>query len=343
MSKQKIGISTLILVSLLFISAYAPVASAYKASANWGSYYLQTPDEITTTNDVCQHIYNTLDSAYNWDAVNFAGTQTTATNIYQTNTNVKADSTCAYLATFHAGNWYCSDIEGYRIEFIDNGGWVYPEWVSAGYTRHYNFYPNNGVGGIEDRSIPGCAKAKFTFIYTCMNGGLYWNSVGGQIVEGPTDAGNQHSGTSTNNAMYAYLDTDKSTGEVGMPYKWLGDTSRSTNGYLYPDSSGYCYIGFQGRDPDLYQVWEQGSYSGTPRYADWVKEFYNQLSQGVTVKQALDGATNTIDSSITYFSGCSLYKGYDFGYDTRIGSPTFHQWVLLGQMRVLGDSSIKLV
>jgi len=293
--------------------------------------------------NVCQYIYNVLGGTSGWNAVNFAGAQTTASNIYQTNTNVKADSTCTYLATFHVGNWYCSDIEGFHIEFIDNGGWVYPEWVSSGYTRHYNFYPNNGVGGITDRSIPDCAKAKFTFIYTCMNGGLYWNSVGGQIVEGPTDAGNQHSAYTTSNALYGYMDTEKDTSEVGMPYKWLGGTSRSTDGYASPDSSGYCYIGFQGRDPDLFQLWETGGYIyGAFRYSHWVKNFYVHLSQGATVEQALNWATHYMDNSLFFFSDCSLYKGYNFGYDTRPG-PTYQQWVLLGQMRVLGDSSIKLV
>ena len=190
--------------------------------------------------------------------------------------------------------------------------------------------------------MPACAKAKFTFIYTCVNGGLYWNSVSGQIVEGPTDAGNQHSGTSTNNALYGYGDTVGWTGRVGMPYAWLGDTSRSTNGYDSPDSSGYCYIGFQGRDPDLYQIWEQGSFSGTFRYSHWVQYFYYSLSQGNTVKAALDWATTQMDGSFADFSESSLYLGYDFGYDTRPG-PTYQQWVLLGQMRVLGDSSIVLV
>jgi len=68
MLKQKTCLVTL-LISVMLLSAYAPLAGAYKASANWGSYYLQSPDESTTTNDVCQHIYNTLGNAYNWDAV----------------------------------------------------------------------------------------------------------------------------------------------------------------------------------------------------------------------------------------------------------------------------------
>ncbi len=336
--------AVMVLIALMFLSLGVPLASAYKASANWGSYYLQDANEIADEYEVCQSIYNYMDGAYNWDAVNFCGSSTTASNVYQTNINVRDSGTCSYLATFHVGNWFCSGIEGGYWDFVYYGEWPIWEWISLGYTTHYNYYSYDGTGAqIAEYLIPYCSKTHFTFIYTCMNGGLYWNEENGQIVEGPVDAGNQYSQYPNDNELYAYLDTEKGTGRVGMPYAWLGTTSRSTDGYNDPDGSGYCYIGFQGRDPDLHQVWEQGSFDGTFRYKHWVQYFYYRLSSGDTIKEALDWATNQMGGDYDYFDDSLFYKGYNFGYDTRPGSPTYHEWVLLRQMRVFGDGNIYLV
>lgn len=69
-----------------------------------------------------------------------------------------------------------------------------------------------------------------------------------------------------------------------------------------PDGSGYCYIGFEGRDPDLHQVWEQGSFDGTFRYKHWVQYLYYRISKGYTVNDALDWATQQMGGSYQYFS-----------------------------------------
>jgi hypothetical protein len=242
------------------------------------------------------------------------------------------------------GNYFPISVEGGYWEVIGyNNGWPIYEWIDTGPVNHYAYYSENGVSGaIQDSNLPPCSKGYFTFIYTCVNGGLYWNNQNGQVVAGDPNAGNQNDPSnpyiSDSNQLYGYVDYAGGTGVVGMPFAWLSMYSLNTDGYANSDNSGYCYLGFQGRDPDLSQYWDLPQNPSTnPLMATFVSNFYAYLAMGYSIHSSLDWATYYMGTpSETNFGQSFLYNGY-VGYDNM-----HNQWDALGQMRVFGDGNMVL-
>ncbi len=178
--------------------------------------------------------------------------------------------------------------------------------------RHNAYYvdssSNPGVIDAELYLYTG-AKHKFTFIWTCVNGGTSINGV--------------------NN--YGYMDSYNRA--VGMPLAWTKQTNLSKNGYANPDSSGYAYIGFENTSKFLSDNSDFKSYN----YGDFCKEYYKNLYVNhYSVKESLNAATFKVTGgSSQYFYNTALYNGYTF-------YSSVHQMTSTCYMRVIGNGNMVL-
>ena len=172
------------------------------------------------------------------------------------------------------------------------------EWVETGPTQHYNYYAdytNDDAYSyrIRDSSLwyYGGSKERFTMIWTCSNAALM-----DRDSDGIGDT-------------YGY-DDPLGTGAVGMPYAWTSTTGMSQNGYTNPDSSNYCYIGFENLSRDLTYNVEFGMYGHNN--GDFVRNFYQHAaSQHHTIINSLNEATRDVTNNDKYyFSQTELYSGY---------------------------------
>ncbi|MEM2911493.1 MAG: hypothetical protein QXM52_01660 [Candidatus Bathyarchaeia archaeon] len=97
------------------------------------------------------------------------------------------------------------------------------------------------------------------------------------------------------------------TGAAGMPCAWTRRdyTQMNSDGYANPDSSPYCFIGFEGWSKPMSE-----QIDGTNKnYGNFAKIFYqNLLQDGDSIKKALDDASFAIWG--TNFGGAVLYNGY---------------------------------
>lgn len=203
MQKSKFWLSSLILFAIVFAFVVLPsqtktVNASSPVTTTWGSMYAQSSNEQASESYVCSSITSIFYS-FNWIVMNCYGSDTTASYVYQNNAIVNENSNYNYLATFHVGNWVYSFVQGGYNEIV---GWYYYypygyypiyQWVPLGITEHSNYYDwDNSGPTITDSMLDFCPKGHFTFIYTCSNGGLYWNNQNGQIITGDPNAGNQN-------------------------------------------------------------------------------------------------------------------------------------------------------
>ncbi|MCL1969898.1 MAG: hypothetical protein FWF66_00260, partial [Candidatus Bathyarchaeota archaeon] len=175
---------------------------------------------------------------------------------------------------------------------------------------YYVDYPNptNGVVDTTLSSYTG-AKHKFTFIWTCVNGGTTVNGV----------------------SNYGY--TDANGRVVGMPLAWTQKTNLSKTGYTNPDGSGYAYIGFE--NTSKYLTDNRDFINGN--YGDFCRQFYYYaFVQHLPIKTSLDRATQDVmaNPKVT-FASTSLYNGYWF-------TNTVHGITSRCYMRVIGDGNMVL-
>ncbi|MEM2099372.1 MAG: hypothetical protein QXU99_06505 [Candidatus Bathyarchaeia archaeon] len=213
-------------------------------------------------------------------------------------------------------------VDGYAWEIV---GWYWDEeyqmwwpiyeYVYVGTTRHYAYYGSQGASnGIEDLYLYSHtgAKHRFTFIYTCANGGLI--DING---DGYYD-------------FYGFVDTQNGTGIVGMPFAWTQRTDLSWNGYASPDYSGYAYIGFENISKWMCDNSEFVYYN----YGDFVRHFYYYaLVSHYQINTALNWAMLDMTFGAQNFGASALYNGYNayaFGQTWR------------SRMRVFGDGSMIL-
>ncbi|MCL1969850.1 MAG: hypothetical protein FWF66_00005, partial [Candidatus Bathyarchaeota archaeon] len=175
---------------------------------------------------------------------------------------------------------------------------------------YYVDYPNptNGVVDTTLSSYTG-AKHKFTFVWTCVNGGTTVNGV----------------------SNYGY--TDANGRVVGMPLAWTQKTNLSKTGYANPDGSGYAYIGFENTSKYLS---DNSEFGPTYNYGDFCREYYNNLLvKKFSVKDSLDAAAKATGGPSYKFSNTALYNGYWF-------TDTVHGITSRCYMRVIGDGNLVL-
>lgn len=169
--------------------------------------------------------------------------------------------------------------------------------------RHYFIYDNEG-GGVDDRIVDITVHDQmdnsihdFVFLWSCF--------VGDEIG-------------SINGAH-----------SQGMPASWLDTTSLSLDGYVNPDNSDHCFIGFRNVSLPFVQETDYQDYN----YGDFCRRFYYY---------ALNSGAYTLRLSLYYASyntlGCSylvspLYEGY-WWYEEGV------YWY--SRMEVYGDGNFEL-
>lgn len=330
------AISVLVIILVLFSTLR--FAGADNVNLCWGATH-PTEDHNIDNNEraaaaaVCGTITDLYDAympSY-WWAVDAYGSLTTKSNVlYATDIcNQQYD----YNSLFWAGDWSYRTINGKEIqEIYIEGNWIpYPvPYDPPRNTIHYSFYdyddwfieddytmyhPNDFYDG--ETGYPPLFDSLydyttnynyyFVFLWTCANGNL---------PPGP-----------------GYWDNENHTGAVGMAYAWMHTNDLSTDGYESPDTSTRCYISFEGRSPDLFQVAELVDQSAQVPYEDFVGcIYYIMTSWHESVGTALNWATNAVSgNNLSWFSQTELYNGYT--------EPNYNE---CGRMRVFGDGNLVL-
>lgn len=172
-----------------------------------------------------------------------------------------------------------------------------------GYAQHWTFYgtPNtNPQDLVWDSTVnwaidPAESQQYFDFIWTCSNGGCYWDQYLNYNYNPPLP-------TSPNNPYVVYGFRDWAGYCVGMPLAWTNINYMSIDGYYGPDVTPYCYIGFQGTSVGL-SATASGS---THPYYDFVYFFYYYFTG------QLDGIHHSVIDSLNYASQ-NIWPGYNFG------------------------------
>ncbi len=257
--------------TLTFTFATNANATDYRNSV-WGHMlnpYLPV-GEFTVQWSACQMVSSLMDSKYGWTSTNYYSTPTTSGNLYSEISSRQSSDVWAH--DFWVGDFYPSVVSG---------------------TIHYNFYGHNSQH-IHDYDLytwtsSPYSKQHFSFIWTCACGNVILDPHDGQTY------------------CYGYYDDLSNTGCVGMAYAWTHRTDLNLNGYGSPDSSGYCYMGWNSTSLGL------SVDTGNPVYDNYyyfLQFFYSYLVNGNSIKSSLDYAANQI-------WGCSWQGQYcPLGYGT---------------------------
>jgi hypothetical protein len=335
---KKFAIASFSLVAILLLSMLPFMGSfgiktaeaSNQISIQWGHLYVnQTTgefdeDEKSFEEDVCEYISGLFydESYYDWYAY----------WDYTTDDYVED----------------CMDIQndpGYDVDFVTNW-WVgdfYADLPPPNPFGHFKFYGHDG-NHISDYLVRYWAtdggtissKQYFNFIWTCANGGLWWNDNSGNFdnVSGIFYPLPTSSPVPTNtNDEYGFLYNGVSA--VGMPYAWTGRIDMNIDGYN-SISGDYCYIGFEGTSPFMKNNLPEIGITA----ANFPCRFYRYLL-GVdypylhrSVRESLNYASDhTYDCD---FDDTCLYTGY-WNYTT---TPVTGWWFC--HMRVFGNGNLQM-
>ncbi|MCW4009596.1 MAG: hypothetical protein NWF05_03130 [Candidatus Bathyarchaeota archaeon] len=239
------------LLSVLLLTASAPMfnsksANAWNGASEWGHLAPNyDPDEYNWTS-IVSYCIETDFNAYGWTNYNEFWNETTQNNVMN------------YLIACHQP---INDIDFSAIWWTGDFNF----FIDA-YATHYGCRGENDNiwdAAVYTGSTLGAPSNQFfVFMWTCTNGGIQWNNTsGGQDeIEGLvgwnnnlTDQEDKPDWVPTNtNTEYGYFDSLSRC--VGMPLAWTGTADLSLDGFNDPDSSDYCYIGFQNHSPWLHNA-----------------------------------------------------------------------------------------
>jgi hypothetical protein len=165
-------------------------------------------------------------------------------------------------------------------------------WVPVAYypVEHYQFWDSYDQAVNDHEIWPKTSSGVnyFVFIWACAQG---------------KEIGSYHASY----WLYYPFVWYAGTGAAGMPCAWIRRdyTQMSSDGYANPDSSPYCFIGFEGWSKPMSE-----QIDGTNKnYGDFAKIFYqNLLQNGRSINDALDAASLSLWG--VYFTDTILYNGY---------------------------------
>ncbi len=272
MKKNRV-IATTLTLSLLALTLTLTInanATQY-INVNWGHMLNPDPysDEYQAEAAACSIITSFMSNKAGWSSSNYYNTYSTSGNLY-------------------SQIWYRQQ----------NDVWAHDFWVGDFYPTseygaiHYNFYGENGYD-VHDKNVytwtaSPYSKQRFTFIWTCACGNVIINP-------------------STQNYCYGYF--DNSNNAVGMALAWTHRTDLNLDGYGSPDSSNYCYLGWNSTSLGI------SVYTGNPLYHDYehfIYYFYQHLANGYSINDSLDYAANVIWSCGWHGANCRLGYGTFF-------------------------------
>jgi hypothetical protein len=271
--------------------------TTYAWPEDWDEYW---PDEADVSNDVVYYIFQLFNSLnYEWKLFN-ADPYVSASSIYSV-TDSMDDYTYATVFQYMHGSNY-----------TESGWLVYGEPEIEVFVEHYQSFAGNPY--IYDHqlySYTGNGHHYFAFIWTCASAkeiGYYDEDI---------DYGNGW--------------TYEGTGPVGWAYAWTRQDENDLNedGFGDPDSTDYCFIGFETYSPPLSNVTGYND----KILGDFVEAFYDQaLNTGnrQTINDALDYASQQAYG--VDFENTPLYGD---GWDAWVPPPANETWHT--SMRVFGN------
>jgi hypothetical protein len=337
-----LAILLLSLTSFTLLIAIEPVDGEI-ISMQWGqlaayegSGYNETEKSIA--DDVCEYINDLFEDdvwgswsavdAY-WDYTDTEGIETCM--VYENN----ASNGVSFVT-----NWWVGD-------FLCTGS-------SPGPFGHFWFYGDDT--NVTDTSIhenanyfdgsPVTSKQYFNFIWTCANGGIYWNSenstgtyynitgvfygVNATFTPPPVN----------NNTIYGIFDSNDDC--VGMPLAWTNTSDMALNGFS-SSSGSYTYIGFEANSPFM------GDYlPGTSERTDNFPIAFYYAALGYQdpyylhwdIDDSLDYAS--FDTYGTTFCSTDLYQGYWRHVKINEGGEDEMDLYFYCKMRVFGNGDMEL-
>jgi hypothetical protein len=333
MRKFAIASFSLLTISLLsmmpFMGSFGikSAEASYQISIQWGHLDDYNETELYYAEQVCYAIYWLFENDYSSD--------------YYTENAYGEETTDDFLED-------CMDIQndpGYDVDFVANW-WVgdfFPGGSPPNPFGHFWLYGHNG-NHISDYWVRYCAtddgtvssKQYFNFIWTCSNGGLWWNDNSGNFdnISGIFYPLPTPSPVPTNtNDEYGFLYNNISA--TGMPYAWTGRIDMDIDGYNN-DEGDYCYIGFESNSPFM-----GDPLPGTAVLsADFPYYFYEYLLGWV-----YPYLHRTVHDSLNYASDCTYDCDFDDtdlynGYWRPTTTPVTGWWFC--HMRVFGNGNLQM-
>jgi hypothetical protein len=301
----------------LFLALFSGItvnsATASKVAMQWGhlNYQLQTynltrfNNELSWENTICSSVNSMFSSS--WLHANSYGSSTTPTNVYNVLDNVANPSNgVTWSTTFWVGDFTHPWGNPVPLPFGYFGCFTN---VTNSYVWDYEIYPRT--------TAYGASKQYFTFMWTCANGGLYWNPIGGLPGYNSTGGFYDVSGIITpvvSSTKPTWVPTNlnniygRSSGSsiVGMPYAWAGTLGMSINGYS-STSGSYTYIGWENSSPFMIDTPPAGSTSTNLQYLYFVYYFYRS-ALGIET-----GTPQTITDSLNRAAELTFGSNYSFG------------------------------
>ncbi len=317
---KKSAIKTFSILAILLLSlapstlliAIEP-ADGMIISMQWGQldpdWETDNPNEKSIAEDVCDYIYDLFEDDYlgSWSTVNAYWDYTDTEGI---NTSMVYQNNVSKGVTF-VTNWWVGDFH------LTN-----PLDLNPAPFGHFWFYGDDD--DINDTCIhenanyflgsPVTSKQKFNFIWTCSNGGTYWNDSSGtfddipEIFWGVTEIPEEN--PVNTNDVYGIFDSNDGNACVGMPLAWTNRSDMDIDGY-YSSSGSYTYIGFQTNSPFM-SDYLPGTSERTDNFP--MTFYYAALGNNDPYYQHWD-----IDDSLDYaswdtygsaFYSTDLYQGY---------------------------------
>jgi len=324
--------SCVLLLLLLFVAATPMLtvksAKATKVAVQWGHLVPSgyPPSEPAAESWISDQIYWDFYDYSSFGPSNAYGTYTTLNNV------IDVLQYCQYYTSW-ATTWWVGDYlpSGAHYGFYGHNQYnIFDYYVFAYANYHYWGSPYFWWQYI------GPSKQYFDFIWTCTNGGLYFDSNGDTWdVDGITAANTsetQPDYTPENPFTdYGYVISSPYPNVVGMPLAWTGTTDMSTDGYVSPSGS-YCYIGWENISPFMINVTENAiQYKWFPYYFRYALGIDNN-GEYATIADSLDYASLRTCGSQS-FDLSELYEGrWRYGMDG--------WWY--SRMRVFGNSDMIL-
>jgi hypothetical protein len=330
MVKARVAIISLVLASLIAmlpVVAIPPVKATQYLNVEWGHLAPPTEEHPLDTDELQVESWTVEDvrGLYQWggwQTWNAYGQDTTGSNLY---------STLSYRQNHdvYASDFWVGDFQGVWSGYSQQWGWewtwVYdPEFEMYLYeyayvydwfpdpslhTVHYNFYGegNNNPSdvGIYIQTSWQSSRQHFTFIWTCACGNVF------------PDPHNP------SNYCYGFYDDFNNSEWVGMPLAWTANYYLSIDGYHDPDTSSYCYLGWN--STSLAMKTDDGC---AENYENFVDRFYSyafDYPYHNTIADSLDWASwhtwgFVWDDSNNPLGGCGTYFKGEYHWINVIGN-----------------------
>ncbi|MGD6932789.1 MAG: hypothetical protein ACQCN5_01105, partial [Candidatus Bathyarchaeia archaeon] len=238
------------LIAVLLLSMACFVTLPVSATDLAMQYGHLTPDydqdEKNMEAFVCDYIYELF-----WEDI---WSHYEPINSYWAFTNQTCLATCLDYQRSYSGyvtNWWVGDYHADPGPTPSPGPyghlWFYGEGDDVSDDFVHDHITNNGATS---------SNSYFSFIWTCANGGRYWNDAYGgyypitgiTVPASPTPLSSPPINTNTKYGFWNPWNTN-----YGMPFAWTGRLDMSLDGYN-SNTGDYCYIGFEGPSPFMLDI-----------------------------------------------------------------------------------------